>query len=140
MGTSTFPFRAPQISNHYHRHILNPLLQKVLCNQIDSCAHIIIISTITDPVHSNVSHGCDDSLPPPVMLPKARHLIGHPPQDSRYPVEASQYHRIEADGMASLVDIPFDPNLQCPICQRMFRKGEIQLYRQHVELCKNNSG
>eukprot|EP00731_Ephydatia_muelleri_P005068 Em0002g1244a len=97
-------------------------------------------SASKDPVHSNVSHGCDDSLPPPVMLPIVHHLIGHPPQDSRYPVEASQYHRIEADGMASLVDIPFDPNLQCPICQRMFRKGEIQLYRQHVELCKNNSG
>eukprot|EP00731_Ephydatia_muelleri_P005071 Em0002g1247a len=89
-------------------------------------------------VHSHISHGCDDSLPPPVMLPKAHHLIDYFPQDSRptpYPVEASQY---QAGGMASLVDIPFDPNLQCPICQRKFRKGEIQLYRQHVELCKNN--
>ena len=30
---------------------------------------------------------------------------------------------------------PFDLNLQCICCRQMFRKGEIQAYRQHVLEC-----
>lgn len=30
---------------------------------------------------------------------------------------------------------PLDPNLQCICCQRVFRKGEIQIFKQHVTDC-----
>ena len=30
---------------------------------------------------------------------------------------------------------PYDPNLTCVICQKMFRIGEIQRYRTHTENC-----
>ena len=96
----------------------------------------------TQPARAHISHDSDDDLPPPLKLPKANHppnTVSHLPQSSRpiaYPVQASQHHRVEADGMKSSVNIPFDPNLVCLICRRMFRKGEIQLFRQHVELCQ----
>ena len=34
------------------------------------------------------------------------------------------------------VSQPFDTNLICPICQKLFRIGEIQKYRRHVHECK----
>eukprot|EP00731_Ephydatia_muelleri_P005082 Em0002g1258a len=86
----------------------------------------------TEPAHSRDS---DDDLPPPVMLPKAY----HPPNTFSLLPQSSRpaAHQVEeVTQMTPSVEIPFDPNLQCPICQRMFRKGEIQLYRQHVELCQ----
>ena len=30
---------------------------------------------------------------------------------------------------------PLDPNLKCPLCGIVFKKGRIQNYRQHVETC-----
>ena len=30
---------------------------------------------------------------------------------------------------------PLDPNLTCPKCRNMFRKGEIQNYKRHVASC-----
>ena len=36
-------------------------------------------------------------------------------------------------------DIPFDPNLNCVSCGRKFRIGEIQLFRNHVALCKGST-
>ena len=31
--------------------------------------------------------------------------------------------------------IPLDPNLVCPLCDKMFRIGEIQKFRRHVDTC-----
>eukprot|EP00731_Ephydatia_muelleri_P005146 Em0002g1322a len=92
----------------------------------------------TEPRHARISHNSDDDLPPPVMLPKAHHppkTVGHLPQSSR-PPEASQHHSVGAGRRIASMDIAFDPNLVCPVCQRMFKKGETHLYRQHVELCQ----
>ena len=38
----------------------------------------------------------------------------------------------------TLEHVPFDPNLTCPYCQKVFRKGEIQKFKRHVQLasCK----
>ena len=38
----------------------------------------------------------------------------------------------------TLEHVPRDPNLTCPYCQKVFRKGEIQKFRKHVQLvlCK----
>ena len=36
-----------------------------------------------------------------------------------------------ADGYAAL-----DPNLRCPVCNFVFRKGEIQKYKRHVVTCE----
>ena len=108
------------------------------------CLHLYLKIATTEPIHSHVSCDNDDDLPPPIMLPKAYHppnTVSHLPQSSRpisYPVEASQYHNAETEVITSLMEIPFDPNLVCPICRRMFRKGEIQLYKQHVEMCQDS--
>eukprot|EP00731_Ephydatia_muelleri_P005143 Em0002g1319a len=84
----------------------------------------------------------DDDLPPPIMLPKAYYPVSHLPHNGRplaYPAQASQHQHEDPDGMTAPVDIPFDPNLVCPICRRMFRKGESQLCRQHAQLCSPSS-
>ena len=145
--------RAIQTSTHlpsYPKDIVDPQLQKVslytapvftMCMCFPSPPPLPQIASM-EPDHAHISHDNNDDLPPPLTLPKANHppnTVSHLPQSSRpiaYPVEASQHHRVEADGMTSLVNIPYDPNLVCPVCRRMFRKGEIQLYKQHVELCK----
>ena len=38
-------------------------------------------------------------------------------------------------GSVTNTDAPFDPNLQCICCGQKFRKGEIQIFRQHVLQC-----
>ena len=30
---------------------------------------------------------------------------------------------------------PLDPNLKCPTCAKHFKKGRIQKYKRHVEIC-----
>ena len=39
------------------------------------------------------------------------------------------------------VPFQFDPNLTCPYCQKVFRKGEIQRFKRHVQLalCKGSA-
>ena len=39
---------------------------------------------------------------------------------------------------AELYAVPFDPNLTCPICNKMFRVGEIQMFRKHVDTCSDS--
>lgn len=45
--------------------------------------------------------------------------------------------QLQAEGKASneSADAPLDPNLTCPVCRTVFRKGEIQAFRRHVKLC-----
>ena len=45
--------------------------------------------------------------------------------------------KLQSDGRASnaSVDAPLDPNLTCPVCQTHFRKGEIQAFSRHVNMC-----
>ena len=40
---------------------------------------------------------------------------------------------------SSLLDVPLDPNLVCPMCGLQFRIGEIQKYKHHVQNCKGSS-
>lgn len=40
---------------------------------------------------------------------------------------------VHSDGVHSIV--PYDPNLKCQFCQLCFRKGEIQLYKHHSQIC-----
>ena len=42
---------------------------------------------------------------------------------------------MEDGGGHEVIGTPYDPNLTCIICQKMFRIGEIQLYRTHTEHC-----
>ena len=42
----------------------------------------------------------------------------------------------EDENEASLSEVPFDPNLVCPLCMKQFRLGEIQKYRRHVGKCQ----
>ena len=41
----------------------------------------------------------------------------------------------------TLEHVPFDPNLTCPYCQKVFRKGQIQKFKKHVQLvlCKGST-
>ena len=41
----------------------------------------------------------------------------------------------------TLEHVPRDPNLTCPYCQKVFRKGEIQKFKRHVQLvlCKGSA-
>ena len=41
----------------------------------------------------------------------------------------------------TLEHVPFDPNLSCPYCQKVFRKGEIQKFKRQVQLvlCKGSA-
>ena len=39
------------------------------------------------------------------------------------------------EGGHEVTGTPYDPNLTCIICRRIFRIGEIQLYRTHTETC-----
>ena len=41
----------------------------------------------------------------------------------------------EDGGEGEVTGIPYDPNLTCVVCQKVFRIGEIQLYRTHTETC-----
>ena len=45
--------------------------------------------------------------------------------------------QFQAKGRASneSADAPLDPNLTCPVCRTVFRKGEIQAFSRHVKLC-----
>ena len=45
--------------------------------------------------------------------------------------------QLQAKGRASneSADAPLDPNLTCPFCRTVFRKGEIQAFSRHVKLC-----
>ena len=42
------------------------------------------------------------------------------------------------DREMTLEHVPLDLNLTCPYCQKVFRKGEIQKFKRHVQLasCK----
>ena len=40
---------------------------------------------------------------------------------------------------SSLLDVPLDPNLVCPMCGLPFRIGEIQKFKTHVQNCKGAS-
>ena len=31
--------------------------------------------------------------------------------------------------------VPLDPNLKCPTCGKAFKKGRIQKYKRHVQMC-----
>ena len=42
---------------------------------------------------------------------------------------------MEEGGGHEVTGTPYDPNLTCVICQKMFRIGEIQRYRTHTENC-----
>ena len=42
----------------------------------------------------------------------------------------------EDENEAFLSEVPFDPNLVCPLCMKQFREGEIQKYRRHVGQCQ----
>ena len=33
----------------------------------------------------------------------------------------------------STLHVPDDPNLECPECREVFKKGEIQKFRSHVQ-------
>ncbi len=35
----------------------------------------------------------------------------------------------------TMVHVPYDPNLVCPICGKKFRIGKIQRFRKHVDAC-----
>lgn len=35
-------------------------------------------------------------------------------------------------------EVPLDFNLTCPVCSKVFRKGQIQRYREHVNNCKGS--
>ncbi len=35
----------------------------------------------------------------------------------------------------TMVHVPYDPNLVCPICGKKFRIGKIQKFRKHVDAC-----
>ena len=39
----------------------------------------------------------------------------------------------------TLEHVPHDPNLTCPYCQKVFRKGEIQKFKRHVASCKGSA-
>ena len=43
------------------------------------------------------------------------------------------------DRQMTLEHVPFDPNLTCPYCQKVFRKGEIQKFKRHVATCKGST-
>ena len=43
------------------------------------------------------------------------------------------------DRQMTLEHVPFDPNLTCPYCQKVFRKGEIQKFKRHVATCKGSA-
>ena len=54
--------------------------------------------------------------------------------DIRQAVEAVWKEDDESE--ASLSEVPFDPNLVCPLCMKHFREGEIQKYKKHVGKCQ----
>ena len=42
---------------------------------------------------------------------------------------------VEGREGAEVTGIPYDPNLTCIVCQKVFRIGEILLYRNHTANC-----
>ena len=44
------------------------------------------------------------------------------------------YRARDREFQMTLEHVPFDPNLTCPYCQKVFRKGEIQKFKRHVQL------
>ena len=66
-------------------------------------------------------HDSED-LPPPLRPPGAVSPLLHGPYQEEYRRSA---HFV----------VPPDPNLTCPYCHIVFRKGEIQLFKQHVQEC-----
>ena len=55
-----------------------------------------------------------------------------------YP-EIGKSEEINTSASDKGVDIvsPYDLNLKCLVCQKCYRKGEIQLYRLHTQTCTN---
>ena len=43
---------------------------------------------------------------------------------------------LHADSETDKQDWPFDPNLTCPKCKVVFRRGQIREYRYHVDECE----
>lgn len=52
-------------------------------------------------------------------------------------VEVNENERVEDIGSinSGLQSIPPDPNLECVVCQKVFKIGQIQLYKRHVRSC-----
>ena len=48
---------------------------------------------------------------------------------------AEEVQKEDDESEASLSEVPFDPNLVCPICMKHFRLGKIQKYKRHVAVC-----
>ena len=42
---------------------------------------------------------------------------------------------LDDGAMGKVTGIPYDPNLTCVVCGKVFRIGEIQLYRNHTMTC-----
>ena len=53
--------------------------------------------------------------------------------------EASSISNLDGQREATKqYEAPFDPNLTCPNCDKMFRCGEIQIYKKHVHTCSDS--
>eukprot|EP00731_Ephydatia_muelleri_P005124 Em0002g1300a len=93
-----------------------------------------------------------DSLPPPIIMnvPDTRGLSAGKHETQQLMGATTNSGITSRDGFKgaapSMVDtryqrvvsrasIPDDPNLQCPICREIFKKGEIQKFRLHVQRC-----
>ena len=49
---------------------------------------------------------------------------------------AEEVQKEDDENEASLWEVPFDPNLVCPLCMKQFRLGELQKYKKHVGKCQ----
>ena len=66
--------------------------------------------------------------------------LGTSVPQSHWPVQRSPYVMSNAQlnclgGEISSVYTPPDPFLRCPICQNAFRKGDIENYERHIQIC-----
>ena len=86
---------------------------------------------------------------PPLPLDTQREMMLQKEQsgDILTPGIDSQVHdmaqgliaEMEEGGGENMTGTPYDPNLTCIYCQKMFRVGEIQLYRSHTTECGGSS-
>ena len=60
--------------------------------------------------------------------------------DKEMQYEAEQVRALEkCKDRPTQHDVPLDFNLRCPMCAKVFRKGQIQRFREHVSNCAVNT-
>ena len=71
------------------------------------------------------------SLPAPYIGADVNREISHEARKHRGDKFAVEMHDVDS--------WPFDPNLTCSFCGRMFRRGQIRDFRYHVDDCTARS-